>query len=185
MCSLRVIASHPNGLARSRTQVWGGHSREAACNWQGKACSSMLRRGSRRERRAGRAVPTRCKYVPVSSRLPSMATDGRHNPAAPPFLTAIAPLTVSDHQPYKCRDLASGAACLRPFDARDGINEPTGMYSRRVAGRLLPAQRQLKTQSNQDNQRAVRCRTASNRQIPAVTETLRLLTAPAMGNLAR
>jgi len=28
-----------------------------------------------------RAVPTRCKYVHVSSRFSSLKTDGRHNPA--------------------------------------------------------------------------------------------------------
>src|SRR5690606_28103805 len=31
-----------------------------------------------------RAVPTRCKYVPVSSRFSSLKTDGRHNPAPQP-----------------------------------------------------------------------------------------------------
>ena len=54
-------------------------------------CKEMFRarlslRLRARNRLVGRAVPTRREYFPVGSRLPSMATDGRHNPTGQPVL---------------------------------------------------------------------------------------------------
>src|SRR5690606_14292573 len=78
-----------------------------------------------------RAVPTRCKYVPVSSRSPSMATRRSAQPCTPERPANSEPLEVKPAA-ARCRCRCVGTPLIRPFDARDGINEPPGMGSRRV-----------------------------------------------------
>src|SRR5690554_975973 len=78
-----------------------------------------------------RAMPTRCKYIPVSSRFSSLKTDGRHNPAPSPPITPQR-LEVKPSATRSFRRWV-GTPLMRPFDVRDDINEPTGTYSRRVA----------------------------------------------------
>src|SRR5690606_13368653 len=78
-----------------------------------------------------RAMPTRCKYVPVSSRFSSLKTDGRHNPAPPARLHTPSRWKKNHQQlPSFCR--CAGTPLTRPFDVRDDINEPPGTGSRRV-----------------------------------------------------
>jgi len=78
-----------------------------------------------------RAVPTRCKYVHVSSRFSSMKTDGRHNPAPQAAYTLRAADGFFSQQLRSfCRCV--GTPPIRPFDVTDDINEPTWTCLRRV-----------------------------------------------------
>src|SRR5690606_22360258 len=77
-----------------------------------------------------RAVPTRCKYVPVSSRFSSLKTDGRHNPAPQPANK----LRAAGSKPSAPRSFRRcvGTPLIRPFDDMDVINELTRTYLQRV-----------------------------------------------------
>ena len=78
-----------------------------------------------------RAVPTRRKYVRVGSRSPSMATRRSAQPCTPDRPRNPSRSKKNQQQLVSFRRCV-GMTLLRPFDAMDGINEPTRTYSRRV-----------------------------------------------------
>ena len=86
-----------------------------------------------------RAVPTRCKYVPVSSRLSSLTTDGRHNPAPQPAskLRKCCRTLLAT----RCFCRCVGRPLIRPFDARDGINDAYRDVFTACRSRGVPTQR--------------------------------------------
>ena len=90
-----------------------------------------------------RAVLTRRKYVPVGSRSPSMATRRSAQPCSPSPSAKMVPLVVlKTFSRLRACAVVAGMAVIRPLDAMDGINEPTGTYLRRVVARPYPTQRQ-------------------------------------------
>src|SRR5690554_4757730 len=95
---------------------------------------------------AGRAVPTRREYVHVGSRFSSLKTDGRPSPAGQPRQWILCCCEFENPSATaKSNTFELGMTCLRPFDDRDVINEPTGMCLRRVSGGSYPAQRGLRS----------------------------------------